>query len=503
MTVSGVRLEKVLVLLQRKLAQVQRSEEFCLMAVRALGQALECWHCVLLGPVGPHGQRRTLTEYLPKGSLEPRRPGYQFDLTAHNKYFGSLELYPLGTEGWPSQQLPFLEVIAQQISTALYLAEIQTQAQNLEQKVRDLEEANARQLAFLADISHELRTPLNTVAGMSKVLMQGSYGEVNSKQGQYLNSIYESADHSLQLVNSILDISKLNAERVALDIQEIDVSAACQQCLMLVEGQVITKSLTSRLVIDERISLVWADELRLKQMLLNLLANAIKFTPPGGFIGLTVQPGQTEHGAACVQFTVWDTGIGIPEDQQPILFQPFTQVGGSSKVRSQGTGLGLSITWKLAQLHGGRIWVDSAPGEGSRFTLELPALPIRGVLLSDSPPPCKGRILLFESNPSSADALTDYLHFLGYEVTWVSSAEEWLLLPIQPEIRLVLVDLELSGLALLCWLKTQPTLDNVPTIALVPAPMEQACLAAGVDRYLTKPLDFLVLRSILNTFHLS
>jgi len=497
MTVTGVGLEKVLLSLQRKLGQVQRSEDFCVVAVRTLGQALESWHCILLGPVGPHGQRRTLTEYRPAGPFEPRRPGYQFDLTSHNRCFGSLELYPLGTGGWQGQQLPLLEGIAQQISAALYLAEVQTQIQNLEQKVRDLEEANANQLTFLADISHELRTPLNTVAGMSKVLMQGSYGEVNDKQGQYLSSIYESADHSLQLVNSILDISKLNAERVALDIQEIDVPAACQQCLMLIEGQVIAKNLTVRLVMDERISLVWADELRLKQMLLNLLANAIKFTPPGAFIGLTVQPGQTEHGAECIQFMVWDTGIGIPEDQQQLLFQPFTQVGGSSKVRSQGTGLGLSITWKLAQLHGGRVWVDSAPGEGSRFTLELPMLPIQGVPLSDTPPQSKGRILLFEGNPSAAEALTDYLHFLGYEVTWVTSAQEWQNQLTQPEIALILMD---SGLELLHWLKTQPALAEVPTIALVPAAMEQPYRAAGADRCLTKPLDLPLLRSVLNTF---
>ncbi|WP_287127492.1 ATP-binding protein [Candidatus Cyanaurora vandensis] len=516
MSASPTGLASVVLELQKHLERVRRPEEICLYTVRCLGQFLK-WRCVISGLPGSNGQVRTIAEYTPSpgeptlSSLKASEHKiYYLPLTYQETGFGMLTLYSRlkNQDECLSEQDYFLELVAHQVGFALHGAELRIHQKNLEQRIQDLEQTNARQLEFLADVSHELRTPLNTVLGMSKVLMQGSYGEVNPKQKTYLQSIHESGLHSLQLVNNILDVSKINAERVELDIQETDVQAACQQCLSLVEAQVLTKRLTVILNIDERVICILADELRLKQMLLNLLANAVKFTPEDGYIGLTVEPDQSDHGVEYIRFLVWDTGVGIAEEQQKFLFQPFTQVTSSAKLRNQGTGLGLSITWKLAQLHGGRIWVDSALGEGARFSLELPTTPLRNMtIVSDTAEPeRRGHVLLVEDYSANAQDLADGLKFVGYEVTWVDNDQDFKTQVMQQSVELVLLGLhrpDQDGLSPIRWLKTQGTLDHLFTIALTDTIAEAEALSAGADRYLTKPVDLTLLLSVLDLYRAS
>ena len=217
-----------------------------------------------------------------------------------------------------------------------------------------------------------MRTPLSTLVGLSRVLLQQVFGELNPQQVGYLMSMHESGQHMEKLVSSILDLAKLDARRVDLDLQPVLIRDVYSQCLGFLQAQILAKNLNPCLFMETTFETLVADPLRLTQILLNLLSNAVKFTPVGGSIGLTVQDVINEHGVPCLHLIVWDTGIGIEPSQQLRLFQPYSQVSASQELKNQGTGLGLSIAWKLAVLHQGRILIDSELGEGARFTLEMP-----------------------------------------------------------------------------------------------------------------------------------
>ena len=252
--------------------------------------------------------------------------------------------------------------------------------QALEEKVaartRELEHANAA-LAhagrmkdeFLANMSHELRTPLNSVLGLADALMEGVYGDVDDQQKQILGTMRDSGRHLLELINDILDLSKIEAGRLELDYRSISVSEVCQASLRMVRPMAISKRVGTWMRTDPKLGVVVADERRLKQMLVNLLSNAVKFTPSGGTAGVEAWSQGSE-----VYFSVTDTGIGIEAPDLRRIFEPFTQIDSSLSRQHEGTGLGLALVRRLAQLHGGRVEVDSEPGRGSRFTIVLPRL---------------------------------------------------------------------------------------------------------------------------------
>jgi len=251
-----------------------------------------------------------------------------------------------------------------------------TLTRRVEERTSDLSEANA-QLAraarlkdeFLASMSHELRTPLNTILGLSEALQEQVYGPLSAKQLHALHSIEESGRHLLALINDILDVSKIEAGQLALDIRPVSVESVCQASLSLVRQIALKKQLTVTAQIAPQARLLEADERRLKQMLVNLLSNAVKFTSEGGMIGLEVTAdAQTE----VIRFAVWDTGIGIDPNSMPRLFQPFVQLDSSFTRHHEGTGLGLVLVYRMTEMHGGSITVDSELGKGSRFTISLP-----------------------------------------------------------------------------------------------------------------------------------
>jgi len=252
--------------------------------------------------------------------------------------------------------------------------------QALEEKVaartRELEHANAA-LAhagrmkdeFLANMSHELRTPLNSVLGLADALLEGVYGDVEEQQKQILGTMRDSGRHLLELINDILDLSKIEAGRLELDYRSISVSEVCQASLRMVRPMAIAKRIGTWMRTDPKLGVVVADERRLKQMLVNLLSNAVKFTPAGGTAGIEAWSQGSE-----VYFSVTDTGIGIAAPDLRRIFEPFTQIDSSLSRQHEGTGLGLALVRRLAQLHGGRVEVDSEQGRGSRFTIVLPRL---------------------------------------------------------------------------------------------------------------------------------
>jgi signal transduction histidine kinase len=246
---------------------------------------------------------------------------------------------------------------------------VEEQTAELRAKNEALAHALSAKDAFFASMSHELRTPLNAVLGLSEALQDGVYGPVNENQVRQLAGIEASGHHLLGLINDILDAAKLQHGTLTLNMGEVAVESVCRDSLQFVQERARRKGLLLQLEIDEQAKVVRADPRRLKQILINLLNNAVKFTPEGGQAGLQVT-GHPETNT--VRFTVWDTGIGISQADQARLFQPFVQLDAGLDRRFEGSGLGLALVQQLAQLHGGEVIVTSDTGQGSRFTVSLP-----------------------------------------------------------------------------------------------------------------------------------
>ena len=238
----------------------------------------------------------------------------------------------------------------------------------LADKSRQLEAASQHKSEFLANMSHELRTPLNAIIGFSEALTERMFGDLTEKQDEYLRDIYSSGHHLLSLINDILDLSKIEAGRMELELTDFDLPQALLNALTLVRERAGRRGITLHQVIDERLGQFRGDERKIKQVLLNLLSNALKFTPEGGRVEVRAEP---VDGMA--EISVADTGIGIAPEDQEAVFEEFRQVGTAAR-KVEGTGLGLALSRKFVELHGGRIWVKSQLGMGSTFTFTLPMI---------------------------------------------------------------------------------------------------------------------------------
>ena len=244
-------------------------------------------------------------------------------------------------------------------------SELAAANQELSVRNQEVERANRLKSEFLASMSHELRTPLNTILGFSELLSEETAGALNEKQKRFLTHIQRDAGHLLELINEVLDLSKIEAGRLELHLEKFPLAVAVAEVLTSIRPLAATKGITLDSDIDTQLALE-ADRLRFKEILYNLLSNAIKFTPSGGRVW--IESSMVER-SVCIM--VGDTGIGIaPEDQQPI-FESFRQASATTKGVREGTGLGLAITKRLVEHHGGRIWVESQPGKGSRFFFTL------------------------------------------------------------------------------------------------------------------------------------
>jgi signal transduction histidine kinase len=218
-------------------------------------------------------------------------------------------------------------------------------------------------------MSHELRTPLNAIIGFSEVLIEKMFGEVNDKQLEYLQDIHSSGHHLLSLINDILDLSKIEAGRMELELSSFDLGETLQNALALVRERASRHGLGLELELGPGVDTWVADERKVRQVVINLLSNAVKFTPEGGSVTLRAR----RAGADAVEIAVVDTGVGIAPDQQALVFEEFRQASGEHMRKSEGTGLGLSLAKRFVELHGGSIRVESEPGRGSTFAFILPA----------------------------------------------------------------------------------------------------------------------------------
>jgi signal transduction histidine kinase len=247
-------------------------------------------------------------------------------------------------------------------------ADLARRGAELSEKTRQLEVANRHKSAFLAHMSHELRTPLNAIIGFSELLLTRMFGGLNDKQQEYVDDIRDSGQHLLSVINDILDLSKIEAGRMELELSRIDLPSVIDGAVTLVRERAQLHGIAVRTRFGDDVGELLGDERKVKQVLVNLLSNAVKFTPSGGSVEISA----TRHNGSC-EIAVRDTGIGIAPEDQETIFEEFRQVGDDATRRSEGTGLGLSLARRLVELHGGRIWVTSALGHGSTFTFSLPS----------------------------------------------------------------------------------------------------------------------------------
>jgi len=429
----------------------------------------------------------------------------------------------------PTGQMDVIREIADSTAIGLHQAllreQLECQVAELEQRVAErtsaLSLANA-ELAravrakdeFLAAMSHELRTPLNSIIGLSEALQEDVYGPLNDRQLRSIAIIEESGRHLLALINDILDVSKIEAGKLELTVGPVAIEPVCQASLGIVRQLARKKRQTLSLNLDERVQAIQADARRLKQILVNLLDNAVKFTPEGGAIGLEVQADEERE---AVHFTVWDTGIGISAENMSRLFKPFVQLDSRLSREYSGTGLGLVLVQRMAELHGGSVTVESEVGKGSRFTVSLPWRPARveaaeeragevrevemepSVRMADLP---EIRILLAEDNEDNIYLISDYLRHRGYQVVVARDGAEAVERALEVCPHLILMDIQMprvDGLEAIRRIRLRQELAGVPIIALTALVMpgdRERCLEAGADDYLSKPVG---LKGLMHT----
>jgi PAS domain S-box-containing protein len=388
-------------------------------------------------------------------------------------------------------------------------------ARRVDERTADLSAANA-ELArtarlkdeFLASMSHELRTPLNAVLGLSEALQEEVYGPINDRQRRSLHSIEESGRHLLELINDILDLAKIGAGKLELMLEPASIATICETSLRLIKQIAHKKRLSVDLTIDSAVTLLHVDARRVKQILVNLLSNAVKFTPEGGSIGLEMAGDAARQ---AVDLTIWDTGIGIAQEQMPRLFQPFVQLDSRLARQYEGTGLGLALVYRMVELHGGSIAIRSEVGRGSRFTVSLPWQTANTEVQASAPAALDvvapdrttiRRALIVEDSPTTADQLTRYLHELEIESTTVRDGAEVGALALDEQPNLIFLDLLLpdsSGWDVLAQLKADPRTRAIPVVITSVIDEHARALVLGATAYLLKPIARADLQRVLTT----
>jgi signal transduction histidine kinase/ActR/RegA family two-component response regulator len=352
---------------------------------------------------------------------------------------------------------------------------------------------------FLAGMSHELRTPLNAVLGLSELLQEEIYGPLNEKQTEALGTIESSGRHLLSLINDILEIARMGSGEVQLRLSKVSAAELCESCVDLVRPQARKKEITVSCEIAADVPEFKTDARRFRQILVNLLGNAVKFTDRGGSMGLSAR---VEGHCLCLD--VWDSGIGIAADDCERIFLPFVQVDSGLARKYDGTGLGLALVRQLTELLGGEVSVESTVGVGSRFRLRF-ALHASASLTIREPPPGNVNpvqlagggqlILLAEDNEANIATIGSYLRHKGYQVEVAHNGQIAIdkVRALQPDLVLMDVQMpEMDGLEATRRIRQELGLDQLPVIALTALAMagdRERGIVAGVNEYVTKPVS--------------
>lgn len=394
----------------------------------------------------------------------------------------------LSRRPFQEEEARILRVFATQVAVAIDNARL---LEELQRKNAELERASRFKSEFLAGMSHEFRTPLNSILGFSEVLQDQAFGPLNERQARYVDHILTSGQHLLALINDLLDLSKIEAGKLALCSEEFPLSEALESIRTIVSPMAAKKGIMMGLQVDEGLSTISADPVRFKQIMYNLLSNAIKFTPEGGIVRISAV-----ESLGHLLISVSDTGIGIAPEDQERIFGEFQQVGSSPLKRGEGTGLGLTLTKRLVELHGGRIWVESAVGKGSTFTFTLPlgglakdqAIARPQPLVSGSPP----LVLVVEDDPQAAELLGVALTSRGYEVAHASDGDGAIEKAKALKPSIIVLDILLpgkDGWEVLRELKAIPETHAIPVVIVSVLDDKRLGISLGAVDYLVKPVD--------------
>ncbi len=408
-------------------------------------------------------------------------------LTRPDRIVGVLVVRRLTTGTFSDETCDMLTAFAVQSAVALTNVRLY---QQLESQRRELEETSRHKSEFLASMSHELRTPLNAVIGFSEVLLERMFGDLNDRQAEYVRDILDAGRHLLDLLNDVLDLSKVEAGHMEIQQTTFPVADVVHSVLALLRERAQLSGLDLGSDLSRAGGLARADELRFKQVLLNLVGNAVKFTPAGGSVTVTA----TRDGSDLV-LEVTDTGVGIAEDERERIFDSFQQ-GTRKESAVEGTGLGLTLTRRIVELHGGRIWLTSEVGVGSTFGVTFPNQPPDRVSVApmdfevpveDSRP----TVVVIEDDPSSSELVQVHLGAAGLRAVPVPSGEQGLeaIRALRP--TAVVLDIHLPGMDgwdVLSAVKADPALADIPVVVVSVLPERGRGFALGAADYLVKPV---------------
>jgi len=419
-----------------------------------------------------------------------------------------------------------LEDRVEQRTADLKTSELQLQKNNESLALANIELARATRLKdeFLANMSHELRTPLNAILGMSESLQEGVLGELNERQKKAVTTIESGGQHLLTLITDILDLAKIESGKLELNFENTGIERLCNDSFVFIKQLAHKKNIQLICNIPDRLKQrqfahIQVDELRMRQALINLLTNAVKFTPDGGTVTLEVKlteiAGEEGENKVYIDFLVIDTGIGIKSEDINKLFQNFVQIDSALNRKYAGTGLGLSLVKKIAEMHGGSVGIESEFNIGSKFMIRLPyqtdsttnhPINLQSAISETAEYSDNGdtsyQVLVADDNMANMDTIRGYLQSRNYQVSTASDGKMAVDMAINLNPDIILMDIqmpEMDGLTAIELIRANPETANIPIIALTALAMNddrEKCLAAGANEYMSKPFR---LRTLANT----